>query len=44
VSTEDLTPIENRLGHQVFEGSSERPDGSDLKWKQLGVLEAIDDS
>jgi hypothetical protein len=44
VSTEDLTPVENRLGRQAVDGSRKRPDGSELKWKQLGVLGTLDDS
>ena len=44
VSTEDLTPVENRLGRQAIDGSRKRPDGSELKWKQLGVLGTLNDS
>jgi hypothetical protein len=44
VSTEDLTPVESRLGRQAVDGSRKRPDGSELKWKQLGVLGTLDDS
>jgi len=44
VSTDDLSPIENRLGRQAIDGSRKRPDGSELKWKQLGVLGTFNDS
>ena len=44
VSTDDLSPIENRLGRQAIDGSRKRPDGSELKWKQLGVLGTLNDS
>jgi hypothetical protein len=44
VSTEDLSPIESRLGRKAIDGSRKRPDGSELKWKQLGVLGTLDDS
>jgi len=44
VSTEDLSPIESRLGRSAVDGSRKRPDGSELKWKQLGVLGTLDDS
>jgi len=44
VSTDDLSPIENRLGRKAIDGSRKRPDGSELKWKQLGVLGTLNDS
>lgn len=44
VSTDDLSPIENRLGRQAVDGSRKRADGSELKWKQLGVLGTLNDS
>lgn len=44
VATDDLTPVETRLGRSSIEGSRKRPDGSELKWKQLGVLGTIEDS
>jgi hypothetical protein len=36
--------VESRLGRASVEGSRKRPDGSELKWKQLGVLGTIEDS
>ena len=44
VSMEDISPVENRLGRKAVEGSRKRPDGSELSWKQLGVLGTLDDS
>jgi hypothetical protein len=44
VATNDISPIEERLGRSSVEGSRKRPDGSELKWKQLGVLGTIEDS
>jgi len=44
VSTEDLSPIESRLRRPSVDGSRKRPDGSELKWKQLGVLGTLNDS
>jgi hypothetical protein len=38
-STEDIGPIEKRFGREAVEGHRTRPDGSDLKWKQIGVNE-----
>ena len=44
VSTEDISSIEKRLGRQSVQGHRTRPDGTDLKWKQLGVLGTLDDA
>jgi hypothetical protein len=44
VATNDISPVEARLGRSSVEGSRKRPDGSELKWKQLGVLGTIQDS
>jgi hypothetical protein len=44
VATNDISPVEARLGRNSVEGSRKRPDGSELKWKQLGVLGTIEDS
>ncbi len=38
-STEDISPIESKFGRSAIEGHRTRPDGSDLKWKQIGVNE-----
>ncbi len=38
-SAEDITPIAERFGREAIEGHRLRPDGSDLKWKQIGVKE-----
>ena len=44
VATNDISPVESRLGRSSVLGSRKRPDGSELKWKQLGVLGTIEDS
>jgi len=44
VATNDISPVEQRLGRSSVEGSRKRPDGTELKWKQLGVLGTIKDS
>ena len=41
-STEDISPIETKFGRQAVEGHRTRPNGSDLKWKQIGVKEIAD--
>ena len=44
VSTEDISPIEKRLGREAVDGHRTRPDGTDLRWKQLGVLDTLKDA
>ncbi len=44
VATDDISPVEERLGRNSIEGSRKLPDGSELKWKQLGVMGTIEDS
>jgi hypothetical protein len=41
-STEYITPIETKLGRAATEGHRTRPNGTDLKWKQIGVKEIAD--
>ena len=38
-STEDISPIEKKFGRKAVDGHRTRPDGTDLKWKQIGVKE-----
>jgi hypothetical protein len=38
-STDDIKPIEEKFGRPAIDGHRTRPDGSDLKWKQIGVIE-----
>jgi hypothetical protein len=38
-STEDIAPIEEKFGRKAVDGHRTRPDGTDLKWKQIGVKE-----
>ena len=44
MATEDISSVENRLERKSIEGHRTRPDGTDLKWKQLGVLGTLEDS
>jgi len=44
VSVDDVANIESRLGRQAVDGHRMRPDGSDLRWKQIGVLGTIKDA
>jgi hypothetical protein len=42
-STEDLAPIETELGRKAVEGHRRRPDGTDLSWEQIGIIEVLDE-
>ena len=42
-STNDLLPIEAELGRKAVEGHRRRPDGSELKWQQIGIIEVLDE-
>jgi hypothetical protein len=41
-STEDISPIAEKFGREAIEGHRTRPNGTDLKWKQIGVKEIVD--
>ena len=41
-STKDISPIEEKFGRTAVDGHRTRPDGTDLKWKQIGVKEITD--
>lgn len=43
VSTDDIAPVEERLGRPAVVGSRHRPDGTELRWKQIGVNGLISD-
>lgn len=43
VAVDDLAPIEQRLGRSAVDGHRRRPDGVELTWRQIGVLELLDD-
>ena len=38
-SVDDISPIEKKFGRKAVEGHRTKPDGADLKWKQIGVSE-----
>lgn len=44
VAVDDLAPIESRLGRSATDGHRIRPDGRDLRWRQIGVLDVMDDA
>ena len=37
VAVDDIRPLEHRLGRSSVQGNRHRPDGFDLRWRQLGV-------
>ncbi|HEX6194678.1 MAG TPA: VOC family protein [Jiangellaceae bacterium] len=43
VAVTDLAPIEKRLGRAAVEGNRTRPDGYELRWKQIGVKGLMND-
>jgi hypothetical protein len=43
VGVSDLPAIEHRLGRQASAGHRVRPDGYDLRWRQIGVLDTASD-
>ena len=43
VEVDDLAEAERRLGREAVEGCRRRPDGVELKWRQLGVRGLIAD-
>jgi hypothetical protein len=43
VAVEDLAAIETRLGRSAVDGHRTKPDGTDLSWKQIGVLGTLED-
>ena len=43
VSVQDMSAVESRLGRTAVSGHRLRPDGYDLKWQQIGVMDLIAD-
>ena len=43
ISTDNIEEIEKALGRKSVIGNRKRPDGSELEWKQLGVLDTLED-
>ena len=38
VSVDDMTKVEARLGRDSVQGNRHRPDGVELRWRQIGVM------
>ena len=43
MSTKKISEIENQLGREAITGLRIKPNGSKLEWKQIGVIESIED-
>ena len=41
VSVDDLAPVEARLGRPAADGNRHTPEGVELRWRQIGVLDVI---
>ena len=44
LAIEEISKIEKRLGRNSIPGSRKKPDGSELNWKQIGVLGTLEDA
>ena len=43
VAVDDVSAIEARLGRSAVDGHRTKPDGTDIRWKQIGVLGILED-
>ncbi len=43
VAVDDIAAVEGRLGRASVRGHRVRPDGTDLRWRQIGVQGVLDD-
>ena len=43
VAVSDIRSVERRLGRLAVDGHRHRPDGTELHWKQIGVMDLMDD-
>jgi len=41
-STDDISNVEKELGRPAVEGHRRRPDGTELTWKQIGIIELLE--
>ena len=44
VAVKDIREIEEKIGRSAIEGTRRRPDGTELKWKQVGLLDTINNA
>ncbi|GAB2463776.1 hypothetical protein GCM10027265_11380 [Jatrophihabitans fulvus] len=43
IRVDDIAPIERRLGRAAAQGHRRRPDGFDLRWRQIGINDLTED-
>ena len=43
IRVSDITPFEQRLGRPAAPGHRRRPDGFDLRWRQIGINDVTED-
>ncbi len=43
VAVDNVAAIESRLGRPAVDGHRTKPDGTDIRWKQIGVLGTLED-
>ena len=43
VAVDDIRPVEERLGRESVPGNRHRPDGVELRWRQIGVKGLLSD-
>ena len=44
ISSSNIEAIEKELGRKAVKGKRKKPDGTELSWKQLGVLSTLEDA
>jgi hypothetical protein len=44
LATDNISKVEENLGRKSVDGQRKKPNGSILQWKQLGVLDILEDS
>ena len=43
LATDDISKIETSFGRSAMDGERKKPNGSILKWRQIGVIEVLED-
>jgi hypothetical protein len=44
VAVDDVSKIESKLDRKAVDGHRKKPDGKDLYWKQIGVLDTLEEA
>ena len=44
IAVDDVSVVEKRLEREAVAGHRKKPDGKDLYWKQIGVLDALEEA